>query len=475
MHRIIPAILLVIGTLFLGFGVDRTDFWQVLLGFSTAFLGYAFLVRNKTPLPQQGQPLYKSELVQLIGLGILLRLALLFAFPLLSDDIYRFIWDGQLIRAGLNPFAQLPGYYLAEEHAVAGLTPTLFAQLNSPDYYTIYPPVAQGVFTVAAYLSPHSWQGASIVMKLFLLMAELGSLALLWQLLPAWQQSRHKLLFYWLNPLIMVEIMGNLHFEGMMVCFLLLALAAFIRSRWVLAAGAFALSVASKLLPLMFLPFLVFRLWWRKKPSPFWVFSIAFGIITILLFIPLFSAGFTTGFGSSIDLYFRKFEFNASIYYLLRAYGYATIGWNQIAIYGPLLGKIAVGLIFGLALVQSLLLYSNKHSTSPESEPTPPSKLLAGRRWKNLPSWMLAAFTTYLLFATTVHPWYLSIPIVLCCFGNWRYPLIWSFFIVLTYTSYTTNPYTEYLALVGLEYGVVLIFLGYEVWRMLANRKPTAA
>lgn len=453
--------LLAAGVLYLGFGVDRTEFWSLFPAFVVAFTGYGWLV---------AKPLEGRSLAQLCGLGILLRLSLVFAFPLLSDDLYRFLWDGYLINAGENPFAHLPAWYLEAGHTVPGLTQDLFDRLNSPDYYTIYPPVAQGVFTAATWLSPGSWYGAAMVIKLFLLLCELGSMWLLWHLLEPrppvqrkleergrtdqpgnHQLARSNLLYYWLNPLIIVEITGNLHFEGAMVFFLLLAYYLLQSNRWMAAAAAFAATVASKLLPLMLLPLLIRRLWkrpgsggikkWLRSGRPFFIFSAAFGLLTFLFFLPfLLSPDFIAGFQSSLELYQQKFEFNASLYYLARAVGYWQVGWNQIATFGPMLARVSAGAILLLALL-------DRRSD-----------------WQSLPVGWMWAFVLYLLCATTVHPWYLSVPIVLCVFTRWRFPLIWSFLIMLTYTNYLTVPYAENLWLVGAEYVVVAGFMLWE-WR----------
>ena len=432
------GLLLLLAVTYLGFYADRTVSTAVLSGYTLAFAGYALLIT--TP--------WQRHLNYAIALGIALRLLLVFAFPLLSDDVYRFLWDGYLIADGRNPFAELPGYYLEAGNAVPGLTEDLFARLNSPDYYTIYPPVAQGVFTAAVWLFPTSWYGAAVVMKLFLLACELGTVALLWRLLararvPGEEQNsrvgeRSRLLYYWLNPLIIVEITGNLHFEGAMVFFLLLAYYFLQRSAWVRAGVAMAASVASKLLPLLLLPYLIRRLWGR----PFWVFSFAFGGACLLLFAPLLLApGFVSGFSSSLELYQQKFEFNASLYYLARAVGYWQVGWNLIATLGPFLAKLAAVSILVLAL-------------------------LDGRSsWRSLPEGWLFAFVIYLLCATTVHPWYLSVPLVLCCFTRWRFPLVWSWLITFTYVSYATDPYRENLWLVALEYGLTLAFAAWEYHR----------
>ena len=425
--RVAGALLLAAGVLYLGFGVDRTEFASLFIACCTAFLGYFLLVWRAD----------NRRIRYWVVLGILLRLALVFAFPRLSDDVYRFLWDGHLITAGYNPFTHLPAYYLEAGHEVAGLSRELFIRLNSPAYHSIYPPLAQAVFTVAAWLSPGSWYGAAVIMKLFLFASELGTLFLLTRLLQTFSLPRSRLLYYWLNPLILVEIVGNLHFEGAMICFLLLSLYLLTRSNYGGAAGAMAVSVAAKLLPLMLLPFLLWRLWGRA----YRVFFLTFAAVMVLLFLPLLAgAGMLDGFSGSLDLYFRKFEFNASLYYLLRAYGYYEIGWNQIARFGPLLARLAAAAIL-------ILAYWDERTD-----------------WRSLPGRWFGAFVLYLLCATTVHPWYLGVPLVLCCFTPWRFPLWWSFLIMLTYTTYLEVPYRENLWLVAGEYLAVAGIFLFE-WR----------
>ncbi len=468
--------LLSLGVLFLGFLVDRSNFWQVLWNFSAAFAGYFLLIQVRMKSDKERK---RRLLLPLIFFGLLLRLLLVFAFPLLSDDVYRFIWDGQLLRSGISPFAQLPAYYMETGQGVEGLSRELFSHLNSPAYHSIYPPIAQLVFTTATSLSPHSWWGAAVCMKLFLLAAEMGTLAIFWRLLKEWNLPLERLLLYWLNPLILVEIMGNLHFEGAMIFFLLLALWAFVQSRWLLAAVGFSFSVASKLLPLMFLPFLLVRLWRAGRSWPFWQFSLVFGILTSLLFAPLLLAGLAANFGSSLDLYFRKFEFNASLYYIAREIGYHQTGWNQIEKIGPAMGKVAAAIILGFAFVEALYQRSGLPnwrtfirrvyerlfpSLLPVQWGIKPATWLSQplANWLILPNLWLFSFCVYLLAATTVHPWYLSLPIVLCCFTNWRFPLLWSFLIVLTYTNYTSFPYEENYYLLAVEYLAVIVFFLYE-------------
>lgn len=444
------------GLLFAGFALDRTIWWHLSIAFGGSFLGYALLLLDKK-LPQDRFGFY-------VGIGLVVRLVLVFAFPTLSDDIYRFIWDGQLIRSGINPFAQLPAFYLEAENQVDGLSDQLFGLLNSPEYYTIYPPVAQGTFSLAVWLSPNSWYGAAVVMKLVLLLFELGSAWLILRILHHYKLPQTRLFWYWLNPLIIIEIVGNIHFEGAMIFFLLLALWCMLCSRWRAAGGAMALSVASKLLPLLLLPFLVKRLWpaswWparlrqassvkQESVPTFLAFGIAFAIMLVASFLPLAFAGFFDNFGRSFDLYFRRFEFNASLYFLARSYGYWVYESNQVAYFGPLFGKLAAcGIVMYTILERGFKydLWQNADS------------------WLSLPKAWMWAFVIYLLCATTVHPWYLAVPIVLCVFTRWRFPIVWSALICLTYATYLTDPYEEQLGLVVLEYAGVFAFLMYE-WR----------
>ena len=413
------------GTLYLGYAVDRTEFWPLIVAATVAFAGYGLLLRYTAG----------SQLRKGLAIGLALRLALVFAFPRLSDDVYRFIWDGSLVLAGQHPFAEVPAYYMEPGREAEFADPALFARLNSPAYHSVYPPLLQGIFTFAVLLSPRSWYGAAVIMKLFLLLAEVGTVYLLCRLLRQFRRPMHNCLLYWLNPLILIEITGNLHAEGLMVCFLLLSLFLLGRSKYAGAGGAMAVSIASKLLPLMLLPFLLRRLW----RSSFWRYFIALGGVLLLLFLPLFlGSGLTDGFTGSLNLYFQKFEFNASLYYLLRAYGFYDVGYNQISEYGPLLARIALGVILIAAL-------SDERTD-----------------WKSLPGRWLGAFVIYLLCATTVHPWYLSVPIALCCLTPWRYPIVWSYLILLTYASYTTVPYRENLWLVGLEYVAVVAYFVAE-------------
>lgn len=429
---------MLLATITLGYFVEQSTFSRIAIAYGVFFLLYVWQVSRA----QTGN--VKFWLV----VAILLRIALIGAFPALSDDIYRFVWDGRLWLAGQNPFDHLPGWYLEEGHQLPGLTQELFQQLNSPEYYTIYPPVAQALFALACWISPTSVWGAAVVLQIFLLGTEIGTILLLRKLLNAWNLPPQRVLWYALNPLIIVEVMGNLHFEGPMIFFLLLGLWWLLRWQqnsqkggWIASAAALALAVASKLLPLLFFPFLIRRLgWWRSVR-----YFAVLGLILVLTWLPLLSASFLENFGSSVDLYFRRFEFNGSLYYLLRWVGYQFSGYNLIIFIGPGLALGVFLAISGRALWERV---------------TP--------AWSELPYRWLFAISIYLLCATTVHPWYTALPVVLCLFTPYRWPIVWSGMILLTYINYSYGEYYENLWVVLLEYSAVGLYAMWE-WQWKTN------
>lgn len=409
----------------------RTQFlqlWGLFLGLFAGYFWWIFQVKK------MGNSLLAGVLIA----GITFRLLALFALPELSDDYFRFIWDGRLLAHGVNPFAQKPLAIAPASYLELGLSPELFNHLNSPNYFTIYPPVCQGVFWVAAQLSPQSIYGAVVVMKSFFFMAELGSMFLIYQLLKLLNLPSYNLAFYALNPLVIVEFVGNLHFEAFMVFFLLLSLLWLLKGKWAWATAPFALAVCSKLVPLIFLPLLIRRLGWGK--------SIAFGGmvggICVLAFLPILDLATIVHLADSTSLYFQSFEFNASIYYFLREIGIALTGYNQIAVIGKGLA---------IATVISILVFVF-------SEKRPKLETLAGG--------MLWALMIYFALATTVHPWYICSMVAICGFTNYRFPLIWSLLLPLTYATYLTSAYTELLWLVVLEYSILGAFIWYELQKL---------
>ena len=451
--------------LYLAYGVERYETARLLTVYAISFAAYVGLLKLAPP----------AAFRWLMGLAVVARLALLPVLPHLSDDIYRFVWDGRLLYQGYDPFAYLPSEIISAENSgdgavvkARGIDQELYDQLNSPNYYTIYPPVNQGVFALAAWVSPTSVQGSAMVIRTVIILAELMTLWLMIQLLrqkrlpvsdnqkitssfnirhsvfdiPKHSSSTvplQNVLLYALNPLVIIELTGNLHFEALMIAFLLGSVY-WLRRNLGLSAVLFGLAVCTKLVPLILLPLYWRRLGWRKTL----LFYGLVGLTTAALFFPLVTPELVAGMQKSIGLYFQKFEFNASVYYLIREIGFYRKGYNIIAQAGRWL---AISTFLGIILYAAL----------------------ERNRW--LPAAYSGAWLIFLLLSTTVHPWYVTPLLAFAVFTPYRYAVAWSGLIFLTYAGYSTTGFAENLWVIGLEYIVVLAILGYET--VIAKHTPT--
>uniref|UniRef100_UPI00404B7C26 hypothetical protein n=1 Tax=Fulvivirga sp. TaxID=1931237 RepID=UPI00404B7C26 len=404
--------------------LERTQTFDISIVYAALFGLYLWTINKE----------WKAKDLQiLIYSAIAFRVLLLVSFPNLSDDIYRFVWDGKLIDAGVNPFAYLPSHYMENNVSVDGLTAELYSKLNSPNYFTIYPPFAQFLFWMAVAPTNSILISAGII-RLFIITAEVGTILIGVKLLRQWKLPETNILIYALNPLIILELTGNLHFEAFMIFFLVAAMYFFMQSRMLNTAGFLALSVAAKLLPLMLLPALLKKM---KVKKALILYALT-GLFIIILFTPFLNSEFIKGMRESVGLYFQKFEFNASIYYLVREYGYWDRGYNIIETAGK---DLALSSLLGILIIS--IFY--------------PRKLSIAYPW-------LLVLTFYLLMSTTVHPWYISSLVILSIFTKYRYAVLWSFLIFFTYAGYTANGFQEQLWITVVEYVAVIGFMVYEIF-----------
>ena len=452
-------------TYILGYHVGQHEFWKIMGCYVPFFAAYIYVATQSPCLPNRQAVPNPQSLKYWLAVAIICRLILVFALPNLSNDIYRFIWDGRLLVQGFNPFDHLPLYYLENNISVEGIDRALFEAYDSKNFFTVYPPVAQAQFGTAVWLFPQNIYGASVVMKLWLFFFEAGSVFLMVKLLKRFNLPTWNVLWYALNPLIIFEICGNLHFEGAMIFFLLLSIwlltnpKSQVPNPIFLSALAFSLSICSKLLTILFLPFFVRIMGWRKAI----MYYVIVGLATVLFFMPIVNATFISNFGDSLNLYFQKLEFNASIYYLVRWAGYHIMGYNPIAVIGPALGLVTMVGILWMAF---------RHFIFPkykEGGAKIYSKVLCFSENGIIELWLFS-ICLYLATTTTMHPWYVAMPLALCVFTKWRFPVVWSGMIFLTYINYSIVPYHENLWIVALEYMVVYAWFIWE-WRKLGGLK----
>lgn len=456
LHKI-PLLLLLSAVLFyssFAYDLVRTDFLKLLFLYAALF----FITWNLIRL--------EKNFWYLAGAAILLRFILIGALPNLSQDFYRFIWDGRMFLAGWNPYLYLPENLIAEGTAPIAQARELYDGMGalSAGNYTNYPPLNQLIFALAALLGGKSILGSVITMRLVIIAADLGVLYFGKKLLEHFDLPVNRIFWYILNPLVIIELTGNLHFEGVMVFFLVWSLYLLRKHKWIWSAVIFAASVLVKIIPLLFLPLLL--KYFRKNKdqvanlglSRLIGYYLIVGLLVFTGFLPFLSAEFISNFATSLGLWFQKFEFNASIYYLVRWVGYQVKGYNIIESAGRWLPVVVFLIIAGLSFFRK------------------------NNSLQQLITIMLFGITAYFFFATTVHPWYIITPLCLSIFTNYRFAIVWSLMVILSYCAYSNPEFQENLWLVALEYLVVMVVLLYEIrksfggktWREYSNNEAIA-
>ncbi|MFC1983107.1 glycosyltransferase 87 family protein [Chloroflexota bacterium] len=414
------------GYIWMGYFTERTEFSQIISLYSVLFALYIFL-------------LYKNRSGDswkiAIGGAILLRLSLLLMTPNLSDDYYRFIWDGLLTLNGVNPYLLTPTELINSQLALPGVSSELFQHLNSSGYLSAYPPVSQFIFWLSAKMAGTSAIGNIIMLRVVILLAEFGTLTLLYRLATRFKLPPRTILIYALNPLVIIELTGNLHFEAVMIFFLLLAVYLLINEKLLFSAISIGLAIGIKLIPLIFLPLLIKRLGISRSLR----YYLVTGATVILLFIPFLNGEAISNYFSSLSLYFRVFEFNASVYYLIRWIYFQTFSDTLINVTQALLPVVTLLAVIVISLRQKL-----------DSQ----QSILLN---------MLFCLTVYFIFTNNVHPWNLTMLLMLSVFTSYRFMVLWSWGVVLTYSAYQTFPYLENLWLVAIEYFLTLGWMTGEI------------
>lgn len=402
----------------IAYGIDRAQSVLLISSWLLLFTGYFLIIRRKWD---------DQELKKLLAIAFIFRLVFLVSLPALSDDYFRFIWDGQLSASGINPFLFTPG-------EIIDFNPELYGRLNSQNYYSVYPPVMQGVFYITGLFTSSNTIAPVVLMRCAIILAEAGTIYFLLKILGISGKNKSRVLLYALNPLIIIELTGNLHFEGIMLFFLIAAFYLLMKKLMILSAIFFSLAVCTKLIPLILLPLLLRHLNIKR----FVTYILKMVIISVLLFLPFASSQLFTHIFESVELYFQHFEFNASIYYLIRAVGYWVKGYNIIAFSGKMLP---------IVFVVFMAVYTSRYRPV---------------KWQGFFNATLFFFFIYYLLALVVHPWYLSMLVLFSVLTQYRYAIAWSAVICFTYVTYSYTPYKENLWIAFFEYALVISYAVYE-------------
>ncbi|MEY3321015.1 MAG: hypothetical protein RLZZ417_598 [Bacteroidota bacterium] len=375
-------------------------------------------------------------------IAVAIRGIFIFSTPHLSDDYFRFIWDGHISLKGENPYEKTPMEYVSTAETMGDLYS--FAHLNSPRYHSVYPPFLQYIFKFSAFFGEDKPDVQIFVLKLFYAFFSIGMVFLLPQLLKLYHIKSWQALIYLLNPLVLLEEMGNLHAEGIMVFFLSLFLFA-IKKFPHYAFLPFATTIIVKLTPLLLIPSILLRL--SLKRALF--FGSGILMVLILFFLPFLQGICNGGFFESLGLYFNKLEMNAYGYNIFKFLGYLTHGYNLIKILGPLTAVISTLMIVYFSFKKGRIY------------------------WDSFPLHALSLYFIYLFFSPVVHPWYLIPLLFFTTFHPLKFVIVWSVLVLLSYSHYQYGINKENYTLVFIEYLTVTIFLIIDLHQFFSKREET--
>ncbi|MFD1615613.1 mannosyltransferase [Gelatiniphilus marinus] len=445
----------------------RTDYVKLLILYAGLFFLFYKLVL-----------LLKGNIKLLSWFAFGFRVVFILAIPNLSQDFYRFIWDGRMLLEGYNPYLFTVASFIGNNEFPVAQAQELYEGMGvlNAGHFSNYPPLNQLCFVIAGVFSGSSILGSAMVMRLLIIAADFGTLHFGKKLLEKLNLPVYLIFWYVLNPFIIIELTGNLHFEGVMIFFLIWSLYLLHIGKWQFAAVVLGLSVSVKLIPLIILP--LYWQWFTSKNNDddemlkqvqhdekeiatsltprndaingmtklISFYAIVF-ITIIALFLPFYSSEFITNYTDTVALWFNNFEFNASLYYIARAIGYTFRGYNEIAVIGSAIPIIVIAFVLLLTFFRT------------------------NRNTVQLITAMVLALSFYFFTTTTVHPWYIATLLILSVFTTYKFPLVWSFVIILSYLAYVNvdkADKSENLWIIALEYAIVY---GVFIWEVFFKKK----
>jgi hypothetical protein len=287
-----------------------------------------------------------------------------------------------------------------------------------------------------------------IGMRVIIILADLGILYFGRRILKKINRAPNLIFWYFLNPLVIIELTGNLHFEGVMLFFFVMAMYLILSGKWFLAVFPYAISIGIKLIPLLFLPLLLPLMGWKKALG----FYLGAGLLLGAFLYPLYFPEFGDHYSQTLRLWFSNFEFNASLYNLAEwvAVSKGAKPWEFIEQYGAF--------VPGLTALVTIIVCTHPILKMP-------------KYWFG---GALLVICVYYFLATTVHPWYVIFPLLLSTFTNFKFMYFWSATIIISYIAYAGEAVEERSWVMFLEYAPVFGFLIYELIRNKRNLSAIA-
>lgn len=385
-------------------GTLRDEFVGSTIGwYVVAFVGFALVVAGSRSIDRFGR-----QHIWLLALPVVHRLLLLTTTPTLSDDVYRYLWDGALAAEGQNPYRAAVNSPSLDSFEIAAR-----ALVNNPDLSTPYLPGAFGLFGGLHVVGPaEPW-----VVQLAMIGFDLATAAILVALLRVVALPDARVLLWLWNPLVIVEVAHGAHIDAAMVFFMILASWATLRvgrsfgplGGWALWLGPVALAAGTlmRMLPILIAPIL----WWRWK----WPQRVMYPALVAGAIVPFGldagwgfddSQGRGTGVFGATRVYADQWVFNSAIFQRLEE---VLVDRD---VNDP--GQVARVVLFAAMALVMLWVTLRAH------------RLVEARDLLRVAAVPFGAFA---ILTTTLHPWYLLSFVSLAIFlppGRHESPVRWA-------------------------------------------------
>jgi alpha-1,6-mannosyltransferase len=357
-----------------------------------------------------------SALFVILGATVVFRLIFLPLSPTLSEDVFRYQWEGRVVRAHLNPYSAYPampglGWAQDSEHPVQ----------TGKTIPTLYPPVSEVVF---------SWFHTIAGYKRFFTALDLATVALLLVILSATNRPLQHVLIYAWNPAVLIAFSLSGHNDSLAIATLLGAILLIIGGRGALSIGFLAISALSKIFPIVLLPAFLRR--------SHWSFVGIFAGVMLLSYLPFLGAGGYLFRGLSD--FAAQWEGNDSLNRLFLAAGNSTRQVQFVA------GVILLLLIFYVLKARIDIFRAG-----------------------------LVVLAGLLFLSPNAFPWYFTWIVPFLCFYPSPALLLLTVTCVLGYSpviAYAAGgPFSNSPLMQVLEYFPVFALLGFEVARHFQGRQ----
>jgi alpha-1,6-mannosyltransferase len=374
----------------------------------------------------------RSVLVIALIFAALFRLSILFSPPYLSDDVYRYVWDGRVQAAGINPYRYIPA-----DPSLAHLRDEkVYPYMNRRDTApTMYPPVAEVVWFLTTRLSESvTWMKATMVGF------EAIAVWALIQVLGSFGMARQRVLIYAWHPLSVWEVAGSGHLDAMVIAFIALVLLARRRRATAMTGVILAGATLVKFFPAVLFPAL-YKRWDWKMPVAF-MLTIVIAYLPYLGVGPVRVLGYLPGYASERGIISgEQFLILASLRYLLNV---------STMVY-------VVAAAFLLTAVSFWLIWNQERD---EPEYVRSSLILA---------------SVFMVLLTPHYPWYFAWLIPFLCIiplVSVLYLTLSSFLLYLTWVYWTESQVLKIKVAMFLPFLLLLAVTGW--WRVRRTSQITS-